>query len=383
MLVLAMMLLAAKVDPTIRGSWEADLGGIPFTVVIGDGTCALAGEPSKCSTAGGKLVFHGEEGDEAYGYALGGGALTLTGPDLPGPLVLRKRGGAPATTAPKAPAARDDDAPRAAGPVEPAAKAQGPSTSFTKEAWGATFPVPGGWRAGEKDGMVLLGGDTEAGIIVVRFFPNTTRAQAIAAFKSGLHEAGVNADPIGEPVPFAGKKGLAGELAGQDQTGAQLKIRTVALFTNEGATLSVVGITSVEKYATLKARTDAVAAGAVFKKPPRSGALAGNYQFIYVSKSGSYSREASINLCQSGRFTKKGEMAGSGSSGSAVAWNGDSGTWTAVGDAMSGTISLTFDGGGSVDVPYQTSTNPKDRSAYGAAVQIGNDLYQKTGAGGC
>lgn len=382
--------LAAAVDPAIRGAWEGDVAGVPFSLVVGDGSCTFMDERVRCSAKAGRLVFHDdEEGDAAYAYRLEGGALVLSGDDLPAPLVLRKRGGA-ASPPPSSPAPSSSPpaaAPRAAAPAGRAAPPQGPSSTYAKEAWGAKIAVPGGWRAGEKDGMVLLGSDVDAGLIVVRFFPTATRAQMIETYQQGLHENGVNADPTSPPVPFDAKGGqaLAGELSGTAGDGTPLRIRTVGVLTPHGGALSVVGLTTPDQYATLAARVDAVARGTTFTKPPKpkAGALAGDYQFIHVSKSGIYSREASLRLCRSGRFQKRGEMAGAGGAGSAVTWHGDAGTWTATGDASAGTLTLTFDGGGSVDIPYQTSTNTSDRSAYGAGVRFGSDLYQKTGAGDC
>ena len=51
----------------------------------------------------------------------------------------------------------------------------GKGTPFEKESWGVRLTVPGGWRAGENDGLLLIGGESEAGLIVVRFVPQTLR----------------------------------------------------------------------------------------------------------------------------------------------------------------------------------------------------------------
>ena len=116
----------------------------------------------------------------------------------------------------------------------------------------------------------------------------------------------------------------------------------------------------------------------------KGGALAGDYTFFYISQSGSYSREAHLSLCGSGRFTQRGELAGSGEAGSAVTGHGNAGRWTAAGTAAAGTVTLSYDDGSTATLPYQTSTNPADRSGYGDAVRFGTDLYQKVGAGsGC
>jgi hypothetical protein len=382
MLVVALLFVAAAVDPALVGSWDANLAGIPMSLVVdAGGRCALEGESFACSTKAGALTLSDGEGSESYRYALSGSTLTLSGGDMEMALTFQRRGGAPAQASMPAAAA----APAATAPPEKATKESGARGSFTKAAWGATFQVPGGWKAGEKDGSVLMGSDTEAGLIIVRFFPTATREGALAEFNKGVHEGGVDAAPVGPAGDFSAKggKGIAGELSGADQQGNALKIRTVAVFTPHGGALSVSGLTSPAQYATLKARTDAVAASATFKKPPRVSGLAGRYDFIYVSKVGSYSREATLVLCGSGRFSRKGELAGSGDSGQAFVARGNSGTWTAVGDASGGTLTLTFDDGSAATVPFSVSTRPADVSAYGPGVRFGNDLYQKTGDGGC
>lgn len=76
-----------------------------------------------------------------------------------------------------------------------------------------------------------------------------------------------------------------------------------------------------------------------------------------------------------GDVGKRGNMAFGGSN--------NSGTWTALGDGSSGTITLQYGSGEVSEMRYRVSTNPKDRSSHGPAVFFGNDLYQKTGGGHC
>lgn len=375
--------LAAAMDPALVGTWQADLMGMPMTLVVdAGGTCTLGEERFACSARSGALTLSDGEGSETYAYTLGGGALTLSGGDMMMPLSFARRGGPPAGATPPP---RERDAPTAPAPSGTPARESGARSTFAKAAWGASFQVPGGWKAAEKDGSVLLGSDTEAGLIIVRYFPSATREGALAEFQKGVHEGGVEASPTGAAVDFRAKGGaaIAGELSGADTQGTPLQIRTIAVLTPFGGALSVSGLTTPPQYATLKARTDAIAASATFKKPPKVSGLAGRYEFIYVSKVGSYSREASLWLCSSGRFSRKGEMYGSGDSGQAFVAKGNSGSWSATGDASGGTLTLTFDDGSVATVPFAVSTNPADRSAYGPGVRFGNDLYQKSGDGGC
>ena len=261
----------------------------------------------------------------------------------------------------------------------------GSRTTITKEGWGVTLALPGGWKGGEKDGMVLAGSDGEAGLILVRYLPKVTRDELLAGYQAGINEGGFVARPVvpATPLPVKGGTAVAGVLEGMGSDGSMVRVRSVGVMSQFGGAVVVTGLTTRPMYATLEARTDAIAQSVTFRAPPRNGSLAGSYQYVYVSKSGSYSRESRITLCQSGRFTRSSEMAGSGGAGSAVTSRQGGGTWQASGDGLSGTITLTWGNGTSSTLPYRVSQDPKDRSGFGPGVQIGEATYQKTGPGGC
>ncbi len=380
------LLFAAAVDPALVGQWTGP-GGIALSIAA-NGACRFDVDDGTCRTAGGTLYFTVDGETDVVRYALAAGALTVV--DVDGAtLVFQRVGAAPAAAArpqlpaPVAPTPVESDLPPA--PTPPAPKASGKGTPFTQKGWGASFTVPGGWRAGEKDGLVLAGSDTEAGLIVVRFYPAATRADLEQGFQQGFHDNGMSARPSSALAPFSAKGGqaLAGDLAGADAQGNPLSVRTVAVMTPYGGALVVAGLTTPPQFPTIKARVDALAASATFKKPPKVSSLAGNYEWFYLSKDGGYSRESRITLCQGGSFRRSGEMAGSGGAGSAVVNHGNSGTWSAIGDDASGTLTLTYGDGATESLPYAVSMRPADRSAYGPGVTIGGTLYQKTGPGGC
>ena len=113
--------------------------------------------------------------------------------------------------------------------------------------------------------------------------------------------------------------------------------------------------------------------------------LTGHYWAFsgHSTGSGSYSREQHAALCSDGTFFMNRETASSGSSGTAGIHGGDSGRWTAQGNEMRGTLTLSFANGQQEQIPYATSTNPKDRSGYGPAVIFDGTNYQRTGDGNC
>lgn len=113
--------------------------------------------------------------------------------------------------------------------------------------------------------------------------------------------------------------------------------------------------------------------------------LTGHYWAFsgHSTNSGSYSREQRAALCSDGTFFMNRETASSGSSGTAGIHGGDSGRWTAQGNEMRGTLTLSFANGQQEQIPYETSTNPKDRSGYGPAMIFDGTTFQRTGDGNC
>jgi hypothetical protein len=396
-LLLAAAPASAAVDPFLVGRWLASLQGMQMDLeVAADGRCTLGGDAGRCSTQGNALTFKGPDEPVTFQWRAAGEVLHLSGGDLDAPLAFQRQGGAgagPGRPAADGAASRPEPraAPQASAPppssAPPAApiKASGPGTTVDRPGWGVTLTLPPGWRSADRDGLLLVGSDTEAGAIMVRFLPRATRADLLSGYQAGLQENGFVARPVAAATEFESRGGqaLAGVLEGQRQDGVLLRFRTVGVLSRYGGALVVTGVTTTEHYPTLAARTEAVARAVAFREPPRTAQIAGDYQFVYVSKSGSYSREARVTLCQSGRFTRSGEMAGAGSAGSAVTSNRNGGTWQAVGDAFAGTITLTFGDGTVTSLPYRASQDPKDRSAYGPALRVGDTLYQKTGPGGC
>jgi hypothetical protein len=258
--------------------------------------------------------------------------------------------------------------------------------SFFREAWGLGFTVPPAWRTADKDDLLLVVSDTEAGLMIVRFLPRASREELLAGYRQGIQEAGFVARPVAEAQPFElpGATGFAGLLEGQAQDGTTIRVRSVGVLSRFGGAAVVVGLTTPPQFAQLQARVDALARSLVFSAPPKAAPIAGDYQFFHISQGGGYSREARLTLCASGRYTTGGELSSSGAAGALTSSAGaNGGTWSATGDATGGTLLLQSAAGGTRSLPYRVSTNPRDRSGYGAALYFGNDLYQKTGDGRC
>jgi len=115
--------------------------------------------------------------------------------------------------------------------------------------------------------------------------------------------------------------------------------------------------------------------------PKGRAAIAGSYWF-YSSSSGG-SSGARFHLCADGSFRREGEMSGRNYGGAANMASQDSGTWSAQGTALGGTLTLQYASGEVQELAYEASQDPRDRSGYGPALIIGGRKYQKTGDGSC
>jgi hypothetical protein len=279
--------------------------------------------------------------------------------------------------------------------VEPPA-ARGSGTKHTVEAWGVTLTLPAGWKAVERDGAVLLGSDTEAGLILVRFARKTGLASLRQMYAEGLQEDGAYLFPSGAATEqrAGANAALAGDLAGAAGDGTALQARALGVMSTFGDAVIVLGITTPPQAAALRPRVEQVAASLAFAKPrelPAASFLAGDY-WVYSGSSG-YSTERKLTLCQDGRFHRGSESGGSGrltnqygdvtGTYGAVGTTGGAGRWSASGDQRSGTLILQGADGRTDEVPYVVSQDRADQSGYGPAVSFGGIKYQRTGDGSC
>jgi hypothetical protein len=354
----------AGVDQKLVGTWTA--GSTTIRIEAG-GRCSAGAEVGKCQTLRGALFYQAPNGTvTTYGWKVAGEELTISGNGM-NQVFQRGEQPAPPTTPPPA-------TPPTSG-VQPTTGAR-----WSDETWGVTLDLPAGWKAAMRDGILLLGSDTEAGLMVVRFSPKTDRAALTAGYSQGLQESGVNLLPTSPIADFAAgaNRGLAGELGGMAQNGSRLTARVVGVPTPFGDAAIFLGVTTPEQYAKLKPRVEALAAGASFQKPkipPANVTVAGQYYYIFTSTSGgSYSREDSLSLCANGMFRRKGEMSGSGAAGSAATANAYAGSWSADGDGQAGTVTLQYRNGSSERLRYQKA---------GVDIVLNGKKYGRFGDGSC
>jgi hypothetical protein len=363
----------AGVNADLVGEW----GSASKTMlrVEANGSCTIDQQAGTCQTIRGALFFQRKGGAlVTYGWKVKGAELTVSGGDLPRSLVLQRVEPGQASTA----AAPAPTPVAAASAVTP----KGPSAGrFSHPYWGVDFAIPAAWKANQREDTVLLGSDTEAGLMLVRFTRSTNRQALLQEYSKGFQEEGVKLAPTTRAENFTAgsNQGLEGEMAGTATNGSRLQARVIGVLSPFGDAAIFMGLTTAEQYAKLKPRVDALAASVAFsqpKTPPANIAVAGQYYYIFTSNSGSlYSREDSLSICSNGKFFRKGEMYGSKTgSYSAVIDNNYLGSWTADGDGQTGAITLSYRDGRSEHLRYQKS---------GVDIVLNGKKYGRFGDGSC
>lgn len=329
-LVLLIPCLApAQIPADLLGEWRAQVSGVTMILRFDPGgRCSIDDDRGVCKAQNGWLTFRTDDGEvERYAFDLASGRLTLSGGDLDEPHVFQR------------------------------AATQTPTGRFHQPKWGFSFALPPSWKASERDGVLLLGSETEPGLMLIRFLRRTAEPQLRAAYADGLEEGGMKlatASPI-ESIRSGAQQALAGELSGVSAEG-RLTARVIAVLTPFGDAAVFLGVTTNANYARLKSHIDAMAASAVFSESPPSTAreaIAGEYRH-------NHSRPEVLNLCSSGMFSRGGETI--------------EGEWLADGDGEQGAITLILRGGNREQLSYRKS---------GPDLVLNGKHYSRIGDGAC
>jgi len=395
----------AQPSSPLVGAWKGEFQGFPVQMTLkADGTGEFTGDLIRWRVQGPSLIITDEEGEATrYGFEIQGSQLTLSGGDLMGPMTFNRAGGPAASPSssepgapPEAPAGGAEapggspGAPREGAPAKgtgrhanaelpsaaPAA-AGGRGSGYTHDEWGVTFDVPPAWKVGQREGLLLLGSDTEAGLMIIRFGRGTSLEQLVKDYGEGMSEDGVMLMPAkpAQEFPAGRNRGMAGELAGTGQDGSRLRGRIIAVASPYGDAAVVFGLTTEEKYQGLRSRVETLASSLSFARPkaaPVLEFLAGQYYYISASAYGSSERY--LNLCGDGSFYEGNETYSAGSAGVAAGGAGGGGRWTAEGDASQGVIRVTFRSGETREFPYRRS---------GSDLSVGGRTYARYGDGSC
>jgi len=264
---------------------------------------------------------------------------------------------------------------RSPAAASPAAPTRG--SRYRHDNWGISFVTPPGWKVGERQGLLLMGSDTEAGMIIIRLARRTGLQQLVQDYGEGMQEEGLQLMPTvqAREFPAGQNQAVAGELAGVAQDGARIRARAVAVASPFGDAVVVLGMTTEEKYAGLKPRVESIASSFEFsqpKAPPVLEAIAG--QYYYISSSSYGSSERYIDMCSDGRFSSRSGTYSTGGAGTAYGEGGQSAQWTAEGGGNQGVIVVTYPNGNTERIEYQRS---------GSDLIVNGRTFARYGDGSC
>jgi hypothetical protein len=192
--------------------------------------------------------------------------------------------------------------PRSAELVPPLSARPATGAPVRDQNKGWEVKTPPGWKYGLKDGQLLFGSDTEAGAIFVAYYDGVTFEQAVAALDGEIRKLG--AAPMGRPRTATVKAGraLIAEMSGSVNGGA-VHGRAIGVAGPSGM-LVVLGVSTVDRFATLRQRVDALAQSARFFTPERGqvGLVSGCFR----SSSGGSATwvERTLYFDGAGRFSK-------------------------------------------------------------------------------
>lgn len=222
----------------------------------------------------------------------------------------------------------------------PAQQASLPGALYKSDAEGWQVQPPKVWKYALQGGKLMIGSDTEAGLMLAWFQPGVTYEQAVEYAKQPYEEQGLVLTP-GPAAPFATKAGraLVVEYTGQAMDGSTIKSRAVAIVGAKGVVYAV-GVTTQPQFAALSKRVDELAKGVSFFTP-KVGAGVALINGPMCAWSGSSSGSSSYSSSQRMNFDGKGN----------VTWGSESSFSGSIKDG-SGDTTATYGGyGGNVNKP--------------------------------
>lgn len=242
---------------------------------------------------------------------------------------------------------------------QPPAPASGaaPGDPVRDELEGWEVRTPANWRHEIRDGRVVFGGVTEAGAIFVSYLRGVSYDQMSAGAEAQVRQLGATPTGPARAHNFSAGRGQIIEVTAMGNDGVAIYGRAIGIAGPQGV-VSVFGLTTKDKFDTLRKRVDAIAQSARFftAKPSVATAdmqhLVGPWWHYHSTGSGSNiaSYQRTLELCADGTFFDSDESNISlrtepSSRGTVVSANRDSqdhsaGRWTSSGNNTRGTLRL-------------------------------------------
>ncbi len=250
---------------------------------------------------------------------------------------------------------------------------------------GVQFTIPNGWFGQEAEAALVLGSNTEVGLILMMQHEYSTIAEIKAEADAGLVEDGIMLQRSGN-YETIGTNGIGAEFSGRIQ-GAQAKAYIASLVNPHGAGITIMSMTESDKFsARYRELAHLIAKSVKFSKPvvpPVVNEWKEALQDTRLSYLSSYSSGSSggssssvyIHLCRAGYFKYSSSSSLSIDTGGAFGYSGGSGQgngrWDVLSDGQGGAmLVLYFEDG---------STNEYRLSFQDGKTFLNGNRYFKTG----
>ncbi|MEW6775915.1 MAG: hypothetical protein AB1405_06460, partial [Bdellovibrionota bacterium] len=256
----------------------------------------------------------------------------------------------------------------------------GPAASgapYKAEMEGVELRMPQGWSYREEEDSLVLGSNTEAGLIVLWTSQVKAAGEIKGEFTQALANTGASFNACEGFASVALKSGQASfcEAAGVDQEGTALRARLVAVV-GKSKTVLVGGLTTNEpaKFSVIQKRVDEIARSVKFlvQDPSKGPSVVVGQWWSYSGVSGvtggGGGSERTMAFCPGGVFVEKSESGYYGPGWGTAGQGGGGGKWTAKGTNAAGIVTVTYGDGSTAEFEYAAKT-PNDlsfnRRAYG------------------
>ena len=150
-----------------------------------------------------------------------------------------------------------------------------PGAVYKSDGEGWQIQPPKTWKHAVKDGKLMIGSDTETGLMLAWFQVGLTYEQAQEYAKQPYQESGLVLMPS-KATPFATKAGkaFAVDYSGKAMDGSMIKSRSITIAGAKGV-IYVAGVTTEPQFAALSKKTDEMAKTVTFFTPKVAAGGAG------------------------------------------------------------------------------------------------------------
>ncbi len=238
---------------------------------------------------------------------------------------------------------------------------------------GAEIVIPDGWVYRETETGLVLGSNTEPGLIVVWVSQAKLPEAVDREMSEALASTGGTFGKLEgrQSVTLTGGETTVAEATGKDAQGVSLRARLLAV-AGKDVTVMVAGLTTneSEKMNGIRRRTDSMARSVKFVPVDRTqakGLIAGqwwSYKAATGISGGGGGSERTVAFCPDGRYLEKSESGYYGSGWGTAGSGGGAGKWTASGTEKNGSVRVINSDGSTTDYSYKAK-GPNDISLNG------------------